>query len=33
MRPQLSSPEEYCSQSLGMSDRNAIPLSRQERRR
>jgi len=33
MRPQLDSPEEYCSRSLGMSNRNAIPISRQERRR
>lgn len=33
MRPQLESPEEYCSQSLGMANRNSIPLSRQERRR
>jgi hypothetical protein len=33
MRPQLESPEEYCSQSLGMSNRDSIPLSRQERRR
>lgn len=33
MRPQLQSPEEYCSQSLGMANRDAIPLSRVERRR
>ena len=33
MRPQLDSPEQYCSRSLGMSDRDAIPMSRQERRR
>jgi hypothetical protein len=33
MSPQLDSPEEYCSQSLGMSDRDAVPLSRTERRR
>ena len=33
MRPQLESPEEYCRQSLGMADRDAIPISRQERRR
>jgi hypothetical protein len=33
MNPQLDSPEEYCRQSLGMSDREAIPLSRSERRR
>jgi hypothetical protein len=31
MRPQLTSPEEYCARSLGMSDRTAIPLSRLER--
>lgn len=33
MSPQLDSPEEYCSQSLGMSNRDAVPLSRTERRR
>ncbi len=33
MRPQLDSPEQYCARSLGMSDRDAIPISRQERRR
>lgn len=33
MNPQLDSPEEYCSQSLGMTNRNAVPLSRGERRR
>jgi len=33
MRPQLDSPEEYCGRSLGMANRNAIPISRQERRR
>jgi hypothetical protein len=33
MNPQLDSPEEYCSQSLGMANRNAVPLSREERRR
>lgn len=33
MRPQLESPEEYCRQSLGMANREAIPISRQERRR
>jgi hypothetical protein len=33
MSPQLDSPEEYCSQSLGMADRDAIPISRTERRR
>lgn len=32
MRPQLQSPEEYCSQSLGMADRTAVPISRQSRR-
>jgi len=32
MRPQLQSPEEYCSESLGMADRTAIPQSRLERR-
>jgi hypothetical protein len=31
MRPQLNSPEDYCSQSLGMSDRDAIPESRLRR--
>jgi len=31
MRPQLNSPEDYCSQSLGMSDRDAIPESRLQR--
>jgi hypothetical protein len=33
LRPQLTSPEEYCSESLGMANRTAIPLSRQERQR
>ena len=33
MRPQLDSPEQYCSRSLGMANRDAIPMSRQERRR
>jgi hypothetical protein len=33
MSPQLDSPEEYCSQSLGMAERDAVPLSRTERRR
>ncbi|QGZ93211.1 hypothetical protein [Terricaulis silvestris] len=33
MSPQLDSPEEYCSQSLGMAERDAVPLSRGERRR
>lgn len=32
MRPQLVTPEDYCSQSLGMSDRNSVPQSRLERR-
>lgn len=31
MRPQLNSPEDYCSQSLGMADRDAIPESRLQR--
>ena len=33
MSPQLDSPEDYCSQSLGMNNRDAVPLSRTERRR
>lgn len=33
MRPQLQSPEEYCAQNLGMANRNAVPVSRTERRR
>lgn len=33
MRPQLDSPEQYCARSLGMADRDAVPMSRQERRR
>jgi hypothetical protein len=33
MRPQLQSPEEYCSQSLGMTNRTAVPVSRTESRR
>lgn len=33
MRPQLDSPEQYCSRSLGMTNRDAVPISRQERRR
>jgi hypothetical protein len=33
MRPQLDSPEEYCSRSLGMAGRDAIPDSRIQRRR
>jgi len=32
MRPQLTTPEEYCSQSLGMANRTAVPISRQSRR-
>ena len=32
MRPQLQSPEEYCAQSLGMTNREAIPESRTQRR-
>lgn len=33
MRPQLTTPEEYCSTSLGMADRTAVPVSRSQRRR
>ncbi|MBL8545372.1 MAG: hypothetical protein JNL81_02855 [Hyphomonadaceae bacterium] len=33
MSPQLTTPEEYCSQSLGMSDRTSVPIGRQQRRR
>lgn len=33
MRPQLDSPEEYCSQSLGMANRTAVPDSRRSARR
>lgn len=33
MRPQLTTPEEYCAQSLGMLGRTAVPISRQQRRR
>jgi len=33
MRPQLTTPEEYCSQSLGMASRTAVPQSRLERGR
>ncbi|MGQ0533902.1 MAG: hypothetical protein ACT4OF_14615 [Caulobacteraceae bacterium] len=29
MRPQLTTPEEYCRESLGMVERTAVPLSRQ----
>ncbi|MEQ1818554.1 MAG: hypothetical protein ABL871_08080 [Terricaulis sp.] len=32
MRPQLTTPEEYCSQSLGMAERTAVPVSRRQRR-
>jgi hypothetical protein len=32
MRPQLDSPEEYCSRSLGMANRMAVPESRRTRR-
>jgi hypothetical protein len=32
MSPQLDTPEEYCSRSLGMADRNAMPESRIRRR-
>lgn len=32
MRPQLTSPEEYCAQSLGMTDRTSVPFSRRQRR-
>lgn len=33
LSPQLETPEDYCAQSLGMANRDAIPISRQERRR
>jgi hypothetical protein len=33
MSPQLTTPEEYCAQSLGMADRTAVPVGRQQRRR
>lgn len=33
MNPQLTTPEEYCSQSLGMAERTAVPIARQNRRR
>jgi hypothetical protein len=33
MRPQLDSPEDYCSQSLGMANRTAVPESRRSTRR
>lgn len=31
MRPQLNSPEDYCAQSLGMANREAVPESRLQR--
>jgi hypothetical protein len=31
LRPQLQSPEDYCSQSLGMANRDAVPESRMHR--
>jgi len=31
MRPQLTTPEEYCRDSLGMAERTAVPLSRRRR--
>jgi hypothetical protein len=31
MRPQLTTPEEYCRESLGMAERTAVPISRQRR--
>jgi hypothetical protein len=33
MRPQLTTPEEYCRTSLGMAERGAVPASRLERQR
>ena len=33
MNPQLTTPEEYCSSSLGMADRRSVPIARQDRRR
>lgn len=33
MSPQLTTPEEYCANSLGMSDRTSVPIARRERRR
>jgi hypothetical protein len=33
MNPQLTTPEEYCSSSLGMSERTSVPIARQGRRR
>ena len=32
MRPQLTTPEEYCGQSLGMASRTGVPISRRQRR-
>ena len=32
MRPQLTTPEEYCSTSLGMAERTSVPIGRQRRR-
>jgi hypothetical protein len=31
MRPQLTTPEEYCRESLGMNERMAVPISRRRR--
>lgn len=33
MRPQLTTPEDYCGQSLGMTSRLAVPESRRQRQR
>lgn len=33
MSPQLTTPEEYCANSLGMSDRTSVPIARRDRRR
>jgi hypothetical protein len=33
MRPQMTTPEEYCRSSLGMASRLAVPESRLERQR
>ena len=33
MSAQLTTPEEYCSRSLGMADRTGVPIARQNRRR
>jgi hypothetical protein len=33
MRPQLTTPEEYCRSSLGMASRLALPESRRQRQR